>query len=341
MGIHRSWRLRPSIAWVLFTIWAVCILAAPPSAGQEQDPEVAVYIKQLEHSSKHARRRAAEALGAKGAAASEAIDALSKASGDKELEVRLAAVRALGRIDPEGKKVIPVLLEKLRDEDAAVSAASANALADIGAPAVPRLIQMLDDDNDTARLFAIAALGRIGKEAKDAMDPLMKIYENKKENRLIRMAAGSALLKIGIPSIDGYTVDEIKKASGSQRLIIELKMESSPGGCMLAALVFAKFGPAARAAVPALEKAAESKNKMVALLAHYALAKITQDASKHVAAIVKALNDKTTRCRAAWALGEIGPPAEAALPALKKAGKDADPAFRAAASEAVKKITGE
>lgn len=331
---------RTAFVLICAAVWAAWSFAPSRAAGQAQDPDIAKYIKQLEHSNKHARRRAAEALAAKGAAASEAVTALVKASMDKEADVRLAVVRALAEVDPTGKEAIPILIQKLKDNDAAVAAAAANALAKIGAPAVPELIKSLSDENQAARLFAAGALGNIGKEAEDAVEALTKILENKKENRLVQMAAYSALMKIGLSSAGGYTRGEFNKASGSRRLLIQLESGSSPGSCMLAALVFAKLGPAAKAAVPALTKATENENIMVALLAHYALAKITEDASEHIEQIVKALDDETTRRRAAWALGEIGPPAEAAVPRLQKASKSADPAFRDAASKAIKKITG-
>lgn len=86
-----------------------------------------------------------------------------------------------------------------------------------------------------------------------------------------------------------------------------------------AARALGQIGPEAKACVSSLYEALEDKWVYVRIWAHYALAKITGNFHKHVLALIELLQDEAARLEAACALGELGPNAIAALPALEKA----------------------
>jgi HEAT repeat protein len=80
--------------------------------------------------------------------------------------------------EPAARAAIPVLTEALRDEDAHVRAAAAEALSETGPlakPAVPELIRILEKDADKdARLQACLALGNTGPDAKAGVPVLIR-----------------------------------------------------------------------------------------------------------------------------------------------------------------------
>ena len=90
-----------------------------------------------------------------------------RALNDSDSHVRYRAARALGKIgDPLA--VAPLILA-LNDSDN--RSAAAEALIDIGEPAVAHLILALNDSDRSIRKVAAAALGEIGDP--QAIDPLI------------------------------------------------------------------------------------------------------------------------------------------------------------------------
>ena len=73
-------------------------------------------------------------------------------------------------------------IQKLRSDDIQIRGLSAIALGNIGAvaaPAVPDLIQILNDQNEKVRGMAAMALGGIGEPAKSAvwaLIPMLKTW---------------------------------------------------------------------------------------------------------------------------------------------------------------------
>ena len=104
------------------------------------------------------RTEAADALGAVGPAA---MDALVKALKKRDRDTRLGIIEALIRIgDP---RAIPALIETLKDESSEVRWETAIALGEIGDPqAIGPLVQGLRDHDKYVRYGAAFALARIG-----------------------------------------------------------------------------------------------------------------------------------------------------------------------------------
>jgi HEAT repeat protein len=140
-------------------------------------PAVQALIEALRAKEPLAREKAARTLGAIGELAIEAGPALEAVLNDKQLEVRLAAGKALWNVSKNADAVVPVLAELLGSK---------------GPPAA--------DTPDLRRNFfqsVVEALCRIGPSAKAAIPALNR--KAKDENRLIRESAQRALREIGPP----------------------------------------------------------------------------------------------------------------------------------------------
>ena len=102
---------------------------------------------------------------------------------DRERGIRLLAVEALGRRSEEGELVflneegvIPILIEALKDDIKILedSRDAADALVEIGAPAVPQLTKALQSADASTRVAAAYALGKIGAPSRPALVTLTK-----------------------------------------------------------------------------------------------------------------------------------------------------------------------
>lgn len=99
---------------------------------------------------------------------------------------------------------IEIALSSLRKHDWSINWKTAEELAKIGSPAVPRLIEALSDKDGYVREAAANALGKIGD--KSAIEPLIRamqyrdeqVYEDDEDSEA-RMRAALALGRIGGP----------------------------------------------------------------------------------------------------------------------------------------------
>ena len=127
-----------------------------------------------------------------------AVPFLVKALKDKDRNVRINAVLALGLIGKGTANAIPTLVELLKDPNPDVREYSAYAVGRIkkGAiVAIPFLIRSLQDENTSVRISSIWALGAIGPEAKDATPAIIQSLQD--DDRDVRLNAIIALGDIG------------------------------------------------------------------------------------------------------------------------------------------------
>ncbi|PKL61184.1 MAG: PBS lyase [Methanomicrobiales archaeon HGW-Methanomicrobiales-2] len=136
----------------------------------------------------YVRSRVALALGAIGEAAREGLIA---ALNDRNERVRWGAALALGSIG--GEEAATALIGALHDPDGDVRQRAADALADIGEPAVPLLLAALRTDEEEFRQEVIAALGLVGRPA---VAPLVAALRGHDDWR-VRAGAARALGDIG------------------------------------------------------------------------------------------------------------------------------------------------
>jgi HEAT repeat protein len=170
--------------------------AACAALGQLSDLQVVpVLIEALRDREVEVRRLAWNALARFGAPV---VPALLEAVESKDWWVREGACRALGAIgDPIA---VPALVRALNDDYHWVRQAARDALVRIGAPAVPALIQLLDEWEKHAefvRRLACHALALIGDLR--AVPALIQTLHNLSSDA--RTPAKTALIKLGAPVV--------------------------------------------------------------------------------------------------------------------------------------------
>ncbi len=230
----------------------------------------------------------------------------------------------LAKTDPDAAKeilsvlglrhpTVPALIRCLNHKDEDVRQYTLIALKNIGAPAVPALIERLSDDNYYLRRNVAYVLGKIKDVS--AVPALLGALEG--EDKQMRCYAAEAFRGFGAPAVPAllnYLKDGDEHVQRTATRALGVIKDVS--------------------AVPALIEYLKDKN--VRLHAAEALGWIGDRSA--VPALLKDLNDedKQVRCSAAWALGEIKDPS--AVPALIERLSDDEHYVRCLAAEALAKI---
>jgi HEAT repeat protein len=152
------------------------------------------------------RLAAVDALEMLGDLALPAVPALTRALGDPNVFVRWAAARTLGKMVPEGERVVPaslvaavpVLARLLPDPDLDLRVAVANALGRFGPAgraAVPGLAWAATNGDAEGRIAAIEALGGIGTDAAPAIPAIVQNLSD--PDARVRLAACRLLGRFG------------------------------------------------------------------------------------------------------------------------------------------------
>lgn len=128
-----------------------------------------------------------------------ALPALVGLASDSEIDVRLAAVTALGSYGSAARASTPALLQLLTCREAVeVRLASLRALEQIGevgtTELVTALLCALTDSDARLRLLAAQQLGRLGPAARSAIEPLQRASAD--AHPAVKNAADEALLRI-------------------------------------------------------------------------------------------------------------------------------------------------
>ncbi|MDP6637582.1 MAG: HEAT repeat domain-containing protein [Phycisphaerae bacterium] len=282
---------------------------------------------------------------------------LVSALSDTDRSVRLAAIGALGKIGASTTQVIAAITKIVDGKDAAAAAGAVNVLGQIGpnaATSVDTLLKYAEGKDSKARKSVIYALARIGPTANRAVPMIIRAF--KSPDRNLRESAAYALGNIGQP-IDAVVPALIAALSDSDSVVRER-----------GALGLGMIGPKAAQAKTALRKALKDTDPTVASRAAWALGRLGATDEQTIAALIKLLHsterhslaaaalgrtgkpgidalikmldrpDAPARLLAIRALGQIGLPASAASPAVRKAINDKDADVRRAATIALKKI---
>jgi HEAT repeat protein len=218
---------------------------------------------------------------------------------------------------------------------------------------VARLIDQLKDSSPLVRAHAAYALGKLGEAAKPAVEALVSLVAD--PDPAVRREASRAVLNIRPgPAV---TVPLAKKlladADPAVRMrflntLADLGKEAVPGliealkdddVAQYACVVLTVIGPDAAEASPALisrfqaEKRPEVRQQIIMALGAIRSAEA-------VPALTSVLEDpeRADRVPAAFALGQIGPPAKAAKAALTECLQDSDPVLKAVSAWALVKI---
>jgi len=196
-----------------------------------------------------------------------AVNTLREKLSDPAL--RGTILEILAAIGPAAKPAVDDMIKLLADADPTIRGDAAAAIAAIGpdaATAVPHLTKMLADDGpQMAKYPAAYALGRMGPEAKPALEQLRALATSSDEV-LATVALWSAL-KIDPKdrSLIDLAIPALRKAVRADREIVRLE----------AAVALGDIGPEAASAIPILELVSEEdSSKPVRAAAADALAKI-------------------------------------------------------------------
>jgi HEAT repeat protein len=258
----------------------------------------------------------------------EVIPILDAASHDPNQAVRLAAIRAWGRVGVQDKKasvsgLLRILIATSEQAEGKVALEALEGLGPLTAAEVPTLESALREKSPAIRLFAINALGRIGAAARSAVPQLREALQD--SDKLVRQAAIQALSNIGPAAL-----------AARPDLIEALKNREVRA---LAAEAILKLGPDASLA-PMWIEMFKDRDDDVASTAVKAVAQLGKLRKEQVASLIDALksNRPAVRDCAASALGEIGPDAGLAVTELLKAMQDPDGNVQKSAVMALGKI---
>jgi peptidyl-prolyl cis-trans isomerase A (cyclophilin A) len=216
-------------------------------------------VERLASEEAHERYEAARAIGARGAEAKRALPELIEALTDEESWVRHEAGRALVRVGARTQDVA-MLIRRLASADHEVAQMLAEALAGVGAPAVPALREALQSDDVRTRRRAASALEFAGRHAAEALPDLIDLMQHK--DAALRRQASVAVRRIGpwgaayVPEL----LDRLRGADEQTRWI--------------AAQVLGLIGPAAKDAIPALKEMREESSERMKEVASQALRRI-------------------------------------------------------------------
>ncbi len=249
---------------------------------------------------------------------------------DQDPFVRTAAARALSSLPPSPEIAGPIFAKALTGADETTVHYLLDAVAGLGAPAVPRLIGALKYKPLRPQIAGI--LGRIGPPAAPAAPELAKLLTDEDPN--VAIEAAHALANIGPGAKDAVPA------------LVEVFKQPESQLTFGVAYALGRIGPAAAAAKPVLLEKINSEDSSLSLLCAWALVQIEGKSPATAAKVLPELaaglksNMPKSRQMAAEILGDLGPAANPALGALEQATKDRDAAVRDAATKAVAAVRG-
>lgn len=178
------------------------------------------------------------------------------------------------------------------------------------------------------REHAAFLIGQIGPDAAAAIPALMRVLTDQTEGWRIEGEVRGALLAMG------------EKLSGQVPEFITYLKSNDRETRQLGAVLLASVGPKAQAAVPALLKAAESRDGWVSLSVARALWNIGRQTNVAVGIYISSLQstNSTHRQLALIYLRQMGPAAKAAGPQVQATLKDSDDLVRREAEKTLREV---
>ena len=171
--------------------------------GAPAKAAVPIMIKMLKNQNYLTRSAILSGLG--GIGDPTATPALIDALDDYSAHVRRTAIVQLGRIRDPVETIVPALMKTLADSEAEVRLWGSLALSVIGEPAIPALIEGLNDETVVVRRGTTHALIVMGAAAQAAVLALRKALKD--NDKQVRLNAARALKEI-TPSEAPNTVNE-------------------------------------------------------------------------------------------------------------------------------------
>ncbi len=207
------------------------------------------------------RTAVCESLSLLGTDAAPALPLLLRAAQDDDVGVREMAILAIGAVGPRAEIALTTLADAMLVDPAPTVRHNAGmAMSRIGAPAIPYLVAMLDDDEPAVRCRALESLGRMGRIAATAREPIAQALTN--SDPTVRISAAEAWWSTGgeaervLPAV--VTVLRSDDRQLRRRAVTLLE----------------QMGPAAQSAVPEIRKLLDDRNSAVRRAAREALERI-------------------------------------------------------------------
>jgi HEAT repeat protein len=303
-----------------------------PLNGAETEMAVRIFEDVLGRDSAATIRAAgATALGRLGSNAANAAPALCRTLKDKSVLARRSATWALGRVAPKDRPVASALAEALKDTDAETRLESARALAEAGPhlkPLVPALCHALKDDDPHVRAAAAAALGQTAPKGVKVVKPLIETVAD--GNIEVQVAVIDVLAKFGPAAQDAVgPLLDLQKPIPPSPILTHFPDKSR--AWIEAAQTESERARAHWAALRALANIAPRDSRVVGPIID-TLDDAGEEMSREVGRVLRMIGKPAVkqliqrlshrqfevRLSAAIALGEIGPDAREAVPALRQ-----------------------
>jgi len=280
---------------------------------------VPLFAKLMQDSDPGIRLRMMQAVAdAKAAAVPTLIEAL------KNKAAAYWACLILRDIGADAVDAVPALVEKLTDPQPEIRREAVLALAAIGSPAAAaKIVPLLKDESArTAATFALGVLGKIPADAESTIQA-----NAKSSDALLSTASLWALARV-------HPNDANLKRTALTQIVARLK-DQDPFVRTAAARALASLPPSPEIAGPIFEKALAAADETTT---HYMLDALAGLGPQAVPRLTEALKYEALRAQTAYILGQIGPQAAAATPALAKLTSDPDPNVAVEAAHALAKI---
>lgn len=266
----------------------------------------------LSNHSADVRAHAAWALGEIGAAAKPSVPAIIELLKDADESVRRQAIRAIIKIRPGPQVTIPLCVELMQDPDPGVCLRVLNSISELGAKAVPALIDALKNENSA--YWACVVLREMGPVAKAAIPTLIeKLQDPRPEVRREAILALAAMDNEAEPAVD--TIAGMLKDEATQ---------------VAATYALGRIGRIPPAAMSTIRANTKSKDAMLSAASYWALARLNpKDKSLRIETTQKLIallknDDPMVRIAAARSLAALPPAPEITAPLWEKAFADAD-----------------
>jgi HEAT repeat protein len=251
-------------------------IAALAEIGASDQRTVPVLLELIDREDYSIQRSAVDALGDLSAEPERVVPALVEVA-EESSRLQDATIRALGRFGPDAEAAVPLIEKMLEQPEGRLRLCAAEALWRIEGDArrsLPTLIDVLSDPNTRLRSRAAEILEQIGPSAASAAGALESNLSHDYHD--VRVAAARALWRI------------TDKAEPSLDVLLSLLdkeyLPILPGGsfgssvrCRSDVIEFlGARGPAARPALPALQKLTRHESRKLRLAAKGAIERITR-----------------------------------------------------------------
>ena len=144
------------------------------------------FIRLLGHSCKYVRRNAVWGLGKLGPDARPALASLLGVLKDPDPRTATGAAQALGAIGHTAADAVPALAEAMRGTNVVLCRMASKALSQIGPPALPTLVNHLKHHDPFVRGEAAVALGWMGPAAAPAVPHLLGLLSTSASGRMAK-----------------------------------------------------------------------------------------------------------------------------------------------------------